>query len=98
MNYRYATILAEKSLSTKGTETIPINIQDPISRLEIGWHPTLNDNAMLAALAVGISKIELVDGSDVLHSLNGRANQALCIYDRRVPTMNHGELIDGADL
>jgi len=53
---------------------------------------------MLAALAVGISKIELVDGSDVLHSLNGRENQALCIYDRRVPTMNHGELIDGADL
>ena len=98
MNYRYATILAEKALSTKGTETIPINIQDPISRLEIGWHPTLNNTAMLAALAVGISKIELVDGSDVLHSLNGRENQALCIYDRRVPTMNHGELVAGADL
>jgi len=98
MNYRYATILAEKSLSTKGTETIPINIQDPISRLEIGRHPTLAYTAMLAALPVGISKIELVDGSDVLHSLNGRENQALCIYDRRVPTMNHGELGHNADL
>lgn len=98
MNYRYAKVLAEKALSTTGTETIDLNILDPISRLEIGWHPTLNDNAMLAALAVGISKIELVDGSDVLHSLNGRENQALCIYDRRVPTMNHGELIAGADL
>jgi len=98
MNYRYATILAETALSTKGTYIIPINIQDPISRIEIGWHPTLGTGAMLAALAVGISKIELVDGSDVLHRLSGRANQALCIYDRRVPTMNHGELIEGADL
>jgi len=53
---------------------------------------------MLAALPVGISKIELIDGSDVLHSLNGRENQALCIYDRRVPTMNHTELGQGADL
>jgi len=97
MNYRYATILAEKTLLTASTETIPINIQDPISRLEIGWHPTLADT-MLAALPVGISKIELVDGSDVLHSLNGRENQALCIYDRRVPTMNHSELGQGADL
>lgn len=98
MNYRYATVLAEKSLSTAGTETIDIRLKDVISRLEIGYHPTLGDPAMLAALATPITKIELIDGSDVLHSLNGRENQALCIYDRRVPTMNHAELIHRADL
>lgn len=97
MNYRYATILAEKDLGAAGTEVIDIDVKDPISRLEIGWRPTLADTAMLAALAAGITKIELVDGSDVLHSMNGRENQALCIYDRRVPTMNHAELINGAD-
>lgn len=97
MNYRLATILAEKSLGAAGTETIDINVVDPISRLEIGWRPTLADTAMAAALGAGISKIELIDGSEVLHSLNGRENQALCIYDRRVPTMNHAELIYGAD-
>jgi len=97
MNYRYATVLAEKTLGAAGTETIDIDVKDPISRLDIGWRPTLADTAMAAALAAGISKIELVDGSDVLHSLNGRENQALCIYDRRVPTMNHAELINGAD-
>jgi len=96
MNYRYATVLAEKSLSTTTTETIDLNIQDPISRLEITWKPTLTDREMLAALAVGISKIELVDGSDVLHSLSGRQNQALCLYDRRIPTMNDGNLIGGS--
>jgi len=98
MNYRLATVLAEKSLSTTGTETIDINLKDPISRIEIGHHITLGDVAMVAALAAAITKVELVDGSDVLHSLSGRENQALCIYDRRVPTMNHGELNYGADL
>ena len=96
MNYRLATILASKALSTKTTETIPINVQDPISRLEIGWIPRLMDNAMLAALPVGISKIELIDGSDVLHSLSGRQNQALCLYDRRAPTLNDGNMIAGS--
>ncbi len=95
MNYRIATIQAEYSLSTATTETIPINLQDPISRIEILWKPTLVSSAMLAALAVGISKIELVDGSDALHSLSGRQNQALCLYDRRAPTMNSGVLSGG---
>ena len=97
MNYRYATVLAEKSLSAAGTETIDIDVQDPISRLEIAWKPTLADVSMLAALAAGISKIELVDGSEVLHSLNGRANQALCIYDRKVETLNDGCLYNGGE-
>lgn len=95
MKYRIATIQPEYSLGTKTTETIPIEILDPISRIEILWKPTLYSSAMLAALAVGISKIELVDGSDALHSLNGRQNQAVCIYDRRAPTMNSGVLSGG---
>ncbi|MBU2249579.1 MAG: hypothetical protein KKD77_22725 [Gammaproteobacteria bacterium] len=97
MNYRLATVLSLKSLGAPGVEVIDINLSDLISRIDIGWQPTLADTAMAAALAAGISKIELVDGSDVLHSLNGRESQALCIYDRRVPTMNHAELINGAD-
>ncbi len=96
MNYRIAEVLANKALGTASTETIDINVQDPISRIEIVWKPRLMDNAMLAALAVGISKIELIDGSDVLHSLSGRQNQALCLYDRRVDTLNNGNLIAGS--
>jgi len=50
----------------------------------------------MAMQAAGdVSKIELVDGSDVLHGLNGFVNQALCIYDRRVPTMSHGQHMGG---
>ncbi|KKK87598.1 hypothetical protein LCGC14_2751610, partial [marine sediment metagenome] len=40
------------------------------------------------------TKIELIDGSDVLHSLDGGQNQALCIFDRKCPTMNHGQYIN----
>lgn len=90
MKYRQATILAEKTLGTATTLTVPINLKDAISRIDLLYKPTLVSSAMLAALAVNISKIELVDGSVPLHSLNGRQNQALCIYDRRVPTMNSG--------
>lgn len=97
MKYRLATILAEKTLGTATTLTVPINLKDPISRIEMLYQPSLVSQGMLAALAVNISKIELVDGSDVLHSLNGRQNQALCIYDRKVPTMNSGVLSGGTE-
>jgi len=96
MNYRLATVLAERSLGAAGVETIDLNVQDPISRIEIGYKITLEDYAMLAALVTPITKVELVDGSDVLHSMNGRQNQALCIFDRRVPTMNHDIIASGA--
>lgn len=96
MRYRYATVLAQTSLGAAGTEVIDLNLKDPISRLDIDYKPTLADPAMLRALAANITKVELVDGSDVLHSLEGRENQALCIYDRRLKTMNSAMLWNGA--
>lgn len=97
MKYRQATILAEKTLGTATTLLVPINLRDPISRIDLLYQPTLVSQGMLAALPVNISKVELVDGSDVLHSLSGRQNQAVCIYDRRVPTMNSGVLSGGTE-
>jgi len=96
MNYRYATILAEVDLGAAGTKVIDLNIQDPISRLEISYRPKLADMAMLRALADNITKVELVDGSDVLHSLDGCENQAVLLYDRRVKTLNSAMLWNGA--
>jgi len=95
MKYRLADVLAEETLSTAATEVINVDLQDPISRIEIFWKPLLNAAAMTLALPGGISRIEIVDGSDVLHSLNGRANQALCLYDRHIPTLNAPNLVGG---
>lgn len=98
MKYRRATIQAEDSWSGAGTKTIPIRIRDIISRIIIGVRENTGGNTMSAQMAANITKVELVDGSDVLHSLSGLANQAVCIYDRRVNTMNHAGMIEDSSM
>lgn len=93
MKYRTTKLLAEKSLSGSGTHTIDLLVDQPISRIIIAWRVSLSGDGMDSYAHKDITKIELVDGSDVLHSLNGGQNQALCIYDRKVPTMNHGQYV-----
>lgn len=91
MNYRIARILAEESLLASGTKTIDINVTEPISRIGIRYKYSKGSDGMAAHPAKDISKIELVSGSDVLHSLSGYENQALCIYDRKVSSMVYGQ-------
>jgi len=94
MKYRSTEILAAKTLTGTGTEVIDLNIAQPISRINFQWIVTKTQVGMNSYPHKDITKIELVDGSDVLHSLDGGQNQALCIYDRRCPTMNHGQYIN----
>lgn len=98
MKYRTATIQAEESWSGAGTKTIPIRIKDIISRIIIGVRENTGGLEMSAQMMANIIKVELIDGSDVLHSLSGLANQAVCIYDRRVNTMNHSGFIGGSSM
>ncbi len=81
MNYRLSTLFAEKSYAADATEVIDINITDPISALIIE-HQVYNGAvaAMTAHPLACITKIELVDGSDVLFSLNGRQADAVDWY------------------
>jgi len=91
MKYRYASILPTEAISAAGTKTIDLRVTEPISRLDIRFEITKTQEGMNAHPAADVTKIELVDGSDVLHSLTGYENQALAIYSRRVPTMLHGQ-------
>ena len=93
MNYRKATILAEETITAAGTKEIDIRIKKPISRITLAWRTTKTLNYCTAHPAADMVKIELMDGSDILHSLSGYMNQALCIYDRKVPTMCYGQHI-----
>ena len=100
MNTRMVEILPRKNYAADYTELIDINLVDPISKLILTYEP---DCAGLTGVAVGhpvrgIEKIELVDGSDVLHSMTGYENQALCIYDRKVGTMIHGQCLHNNSL
>ena len=89
MNYRVSKMLAPEDIGAAGTKVIDINIADVISRIDIIFRTynvasTFDDHP-----ANNITKIELVDGSDVLFSLSGREAQALNFYDRLTACDNH---------
>lgn len=94
MNYRNTKLLAATDLNTAGTKTIDINVAQPISRINLQWIIGKLSVTMHSYPHRDITKIELVDGSDVLFSMDGGQCQALCIYDRKCPTMNHGQYIN----
>ena len=71
MAYRVAQILASESIATAGTKTIEINDTMPISRLTIRVKGTNSSSTPTAHPAKMVTKIELIDGSDVLYSLSG---------------------------
>ncbi len=72
MRTREATIHAEESYAAAGTGVYPIRETDPISRLLIPFGVTVGAGARLQHHTGCITKVEIVDGSDVLFSLEGR--------------------------
>jgi hypothetical protein len=81
MNYRLSTIFPRKSYTTDTTETIDIDVADPISQLIIELAANITDDTAITAHAIAcLTKIELVDGSDVLFSLSGRQAEAVDWY------------------
>ena len=93
MNYRNALLLAPEDLGPSGTKVIDLDLSQPVSRLTIRFRTTKVLYNMTAAGPANISKIELVDGSDVYHSLSGYENQALAYYSRPGVSMEHGQHI-----
>jgi len=83
MNYRLATILAREERAADITKVIDLNLADPMSQMII-THESYNatSGTPTAHPAECITKIELVDGSDVLFSLTGKEAQAVDWYHR----------------
>lgn len=89
MNYRLATLLSEVTLDADTTKIIDIDVVDPISQLIIRFKPTTGSEAASDAHFMKcISKIELVDGSDVLISLSGTEANALDWYSNFIRRPN----------
>ena len=88
MNYRLATIQSTLTLTDNQTDTYDINVQQPISRIVLQLRGTNADSVPDGHPAKGISKIELVDGSDVLYSLSGEEAQATDFYDTGKTPLN----------
>ena len=97
MNYRLSTILRQKSYTSDTTETIDLDMADPISQLIIELAVTgVGDVATAHAIAC-LSKIEIVDGSDVLFSLSGYEAEAVDIYHNKAMRSNWNPYLTGND-
>lgn len=84
MNYRLATVLDRESHVADITKVIDLNLADKVSQLVVLYEPVNGaEAASTAHPAKCISKIELVDGSDVLYSLSGQEAQAADFYHRK---------------
>lgn len=81
MNYRLSTIFPRHSYDDNVTEIIDLNVVDPISQLIIELNANITNDADITAHVIAcLTKIELMDGSDVLYSLSGYEAEAVDWY------------------
>lgn len=81
MNYRMHKFYALSEHDTNTTIVHDINMQDPISSIVIGFDFTHTGYVYRLAPVACVTKIELIDGSDVLWSLDGYEAEALDWYN-----------------
>lgn len=89
MNLREVYIEKDKTLADSGNLVTELAVVDPVSEIQLRFkaknYSDYNKNAPPARC---ISKIEIVDGADVLYSLDGMLAQAMSYYQTgRVPSM-----------
>lgn len=88
MNYRHAEIMASEDLGGAGTKIIDLDVIDPISRITLRHEPVTGDMTPIDTPVINITKLELVDGSDVLYTLSGQEGHALNIFEKSAPPIN----------
>jgi hypothetical protein len=83
MRYRYTELLAAQDLTAgAGTEIVDINLNDVITALRLMFIATSAGTSWSDHPAANITKMEVVDGSDVLFSLTGKCAEAMDFYQR----------------
>lgn len=87
MKYRLATLLERTAYAADKTEIIDIDVSDPMTQIQVVYECLGASTATFQGHpALCVTKIELVDGSDVLFSLSGKEAQALDFYhNKKVP-------------
>jgi len=80
MEYRIEKLLAEEAITTAGTKVVDLRGADPISVLAVGFNLTNNGYAPSGHPIDIIKTIRVVDGSDVIFSLEGCDAQAVAYY------------------
>jgi hypothetical protein len=83
LNYRKTTIYEQTDATTAKTETIDLDLSEVISRLQVKFNSTNDGHDATDHPAKQVSKVEIVDGSDVLYSLSGQQIEALMFYNTK---------------
>jgi len=83
MNYRIFKFYARKEHTSDTTITVDLNMVDPISSIVIEIGTTNATDGLVAHLMNCITKLEVIDGSDVLYSLDGYEADALDWYNQK---------------
>lgn len=99
MNHRLATIHARKSYTADITEIIDIDLADPVSAFIIELAVTNGASAAPTAHALAcLTKIELVDGADVLCSMSGYEAEGVDWYHNGRERPNWNPYLSGMDV
>jgi len=93
VNYRRAQLLAPEDLGASGTKIINLDLDQPISKIEIRFQTTKASEGMSAGSPANISKIEIIDGSGALYSASGYEVEAMAYYNYPGTSMEHGQHI-----
>jgi hypothetical protein len=80
---RITEILPAETATVAATRTIDLNISDPITQIMIVFRGTNNAVIPVAHGAQMITRIEVVDGSDLLCSMTGAEAQAMSYHHLR---------------
>jgi len=76
MKYRQSVLHEKESITADKVFTVDMNTEDPISRIDLHVRGTNNLSVPTAHPAKLLTKIEVVDGSEVIYSLSGVQAQA----------------------
>ncbi len=93
--HRSALLLAGVDVDTAGTKVIDIDVEKPISHIDIKWKITKAIDYMAVGAPADLTKIEIVDGAKVLWSANGYLAQALGYYNRPGRQLDNGQILHG---
>ncbi len=91
---RTHALLDGEAASTATTKEIDVRVSDPISAIDVQMKGLNNGSVPTAHPAAMVSKIELIDGSDVLASVSGYQAQAAGLLMNPDPFYNELNFVD----
>ena len=91
---RIAVLKSAEDVGAAGVEVIDLDLTEVISRILIKFKANNGDDGNDDVPFANITKIEIVDGSDVLWSGNGQAADAVNFYDLKRPEVSSWSFLD----